>query len=106
MTQLLPTWLHLNCARNASAFRAGLSCYPRAINFLVLSALTEQLTRAVPLADDQVTVAIEQLVSEQVLAETKADFLIALAQKGETEQEICAFARELRGRSIQPPVEA
>ena len=72
----------------------------------MLSALIEQLTRSVPLADDQVTVAIEQLVSEQVLAEIKADFLIALAQKGETEQEICAFARELRARAIQPPVDA
>ena len=72
----------------------------------MLRAFIEQLTRLAPLADEQVTLAVEQLVNEQVPAETKADFLIALACKGETEQELAAFARELRARSIQPPIDA
>ena len=36
----------------------------------------------------------------------KADFLAALAQKGETPDEITAFARELREKSIPPPLDA
>ena len=36
----------------------------------------------------------------------KAEFLTALAQKGETTDEIAAFARELRGRAIEAPLDA
>ena len=72
----------------------------------MLRALTEQLACSGPLSDDQVILAVEQLVSEQVSAETKAEFLSALARKGETGQEIAAFARGLRARAIQPPVDA
>src|SRR5207244_11444332 len=43
---------------------------------------------------------------EGMSAETKADFLTALARKGEPTGEIAAFARELRDRSIQPPLDA
>ena len=50
--------------------------------------------------------AVGSLVDEQILAEAKADFLIALARKGETIEEIAAFARELRSKSIQPPLDA
>jgi anthranilate phosphoribosyltransferase len=50
--------------------------------------------------------AVGCLTDETVSAETKAEFLVALAQKGETAEEIAAFARELRGMSIQPPLEA
>src|SRR6185312_12995282 len=46
------------------------------------------------------------LVDEQVTVETKATFLTALAVKGETVQEIGFFARALRDRSIQPPIDA
>lgn len=42
------------------------------------------------------------LVQESVPVEDKVDFLVALAQKGETPEEIAAFAGELRQRSIQP----
>lgn len=43
-----------------------------------------------------------ELVDEAVSADAKAEFLTQLARKGETTEEIAAFARELRRRSIQP----
>jgi anthranilate phosphoribosyltransferase len=49
---------------------------------------------------------VEQLVAETVPVETKADFLAALSQKGETVEEIAAFAHELRERSLCPQLSA
>ena len=72
----------------------------------MLARFTEQLRAATPLADAQVADAIAYLVNETISAETKADFLTALAQKGETTEEIAAFARELRTRSLPAPLEA
>jgi anthranilate phosphoribosyltransferase len=68
----------------------------------VLDKLTRQLTAANPLTDEDVRLAVEQLVDEAVLPPAKADFLTALARKGETAGEITAFARELRGRALRP----
>jgi anthranilate phosphoribosyltransferase len=68
----------------------------------VLKQLTHQLLGAEPLTAEQVGFAVEQLVAEVVEAELKAGFLVALAQKGETVEEITCFARELRARSVQP----
>ena len=50
--------------------------------------------------------AVEQLAGEKVSANIKADFLTALALKGETPGEIAAFARALRDKSIQLPLDA
>src|SRR5262245_38432769 len=50
--------------------------------------------------------AVADLIDEKASAETKADFLAALAQKGEAAEEIAAFAQELRDRSIAPPIDA
>ena len=72
----------------------------------VLEQLTHQLTANQPLAEAEVRFAIEQLVNESVPVVTKADFLIALARKGETAAEIAAFVRELRSRSVQPVLDA
>ena len=72
----------------------------------MLARFTEQLRAATPLTDVQVADAIAHLVNETISAETKADFLTALAQKGETTEEIAAFARELRARSLPAPLEA
>ena len=47
-----------------------------------------------------------QLADEKISAAIKADFLTALAQKGETPDEIAAFARALRDKSIPPPIDA
>ena len=49
---------------------------------------------------------MEQLADEKVPAAVKADFLTALAKKGETTGEIAAFARALRDKSISPPLDA
>ncbi len=72
----------------------------------MLEKFIPQLAAARPLADGQVRVAVEQLTDEKVPAAGKAAFLSALAQKGETPGEIAAFARALRDKSIQPPLDA
>jgi anthranilate phosphoribosyltransferase len=72
----------------------------------VLEKFIPQLAAARPLADGQVRWAVEQLTDEKVPAAGKAAFLSALAQKGETPGEIAAFARALRDKSIQPPLDA
>jgi anthranilate phosphoribosyltransferase len=72
----------------------------------VIEKLIPQLAAAQPLNDEQVRLAVEQLADEKVPANLKADFLAALAQKGETSDEIAAFARALRDKSIQPPLDA
>jgi anthranilate phosphoribosyltransferase len=68
----------------------------------VLDRLTRQLFAANPLTDEDVRLAVERLVDEAIPAPAKADFLTALAQKGETPGEITAFARELRSRALRP----
>ena len=68
----------------------------------MLEQLTRQLAVANPLTDEEVRLAVAQLVDESVSALTKANFLTHLARKGETTGEIGAFARELRSRSLQP----
>jgi anthranilate phosphoribosyltransferase len=72
----------------------------------VLEELTRRLSRSNHLTEDQVRFAVDQLVEESVPADVKADFLCHLALKGETVGEIAAFARALRARSIEPPLDA
>ena len=72
----------------------------------MLEKLIEQLAAAHPLADEQIRQSVERLTDEKVPAGVKADFLIALAKKGETPGEIAAFARALRDKSIQPALDA
>ncbi|MGA2281329.1 MAG: anthranilate phosphoribosyltransferase [Verrucomicrobiota bacterium] len=72
----------------------------------MLEKFIPQLAAARSLADEQVRLAVEQLTDEKVPAADKADFLSALAQKGETPGEIAAFARALRDKSIQPSLDA
>lgn len=70
----------------------------------MLSKLNQYLAASSPLTAEQVTAAVEQLVDEDVPVALKAEFLTALARKGETPEEIAAFARELRARSVQPSI--
>ncbi len=70
-----------------------------------LEQLTRQLNAAQTLAEMQVWQAVEQLASEKIPTERKVDFLAALSTKGETPEEIAAFARALRDKSILPPIE-
>jgi anthranilate phosphoribosyltransferase len=72
----------------------------------VLEQLAQQLAAARSLADEQIREAVEQLADEKVSAVVKADFLAALAKKGETPDEIAAFVRALRDKSIAPPLDA
>lgn len=72
----------------------------------MLESLTRQLAAAHALVDEQIRAAVESLADEKVSAPLKADFLIALAQKGETPEEIAAFARALREKSVPPPLDA
>jgi anthranilate phosphoribosyltransferase len=72
----------------------------------VLKKLTRQLAGACSLTDGQVREAVEQLVDKKISAAVKADFLAALAGKGETPDEIAAFARALRDKSIAPLLDA
>ena len=72
----------------------------------MLASLTIQLAAAQNLSTEQVEFAVAQLTDENISAPTKADFLIALAQKGETPEEIAAFAAALRNKSVPPPLDA
>ncbi len=72
----------------------------------MLDALLEQLRRRENLSAAQIRDAIPQLTAESVAVELKAGFLTELAAKGETTDEIAAFARNLRELSIQPPLDA
>ncbi len=72
----------------------------------MLTDLTKDLRARRALPDDAVAAAVSELVSETVTAEVKADFLCALAAKGETVEEIAAFAGELRERSVRPELDA
>jgi anthranilate phosphoribosyltransferase len=72
----------------------------------VLSKLTQQLEQKTPLSPEQITAAVEALVSESFTPELKADFLCSLALKGETVDEIAAFALEMRKLSVTPELDA
>jgi anthranilate phosphoribosyltransferase len=72
----------------------------------VLEILTRQLADNQSLADSEVARAVEALTHPDIAPEIKAGFLTALARKGEVVSEIAAFARELRAKSIAPPLDA
>ncbi len=71
----------------------------------MLEAFTRQLAAANVLTDEQVRLAVGLLVDEAIPTAAKADFLTHLALKGETADEITAFARELRNRALQPALD-
>ncbi|MCF7708828.1 MAG: anthranilate phosphoribosyltransferase [Verrucomicrobia bacterium] len=71
----------------------------------MLVKLTRQLEEGKGLDAGEVAGAVERLVSENVSVIEKADFLCALADKGETADEIAAFVRELRGKAIVPELD-
>ncbi len=65
-------------------------------------ALTHKLHAGEELTREEVAVAVVGLLDETTSDDLKADFLTALAQKGETAAEIAAFAQELRQRAVDP----
>ncbi len=72
----------------------------------MLIALSRQLAEGKALTDEQVCAAVGELTGERETAEVKADFLTALARKGETTKEIATFARALQVMAIAPPLDA
>jgi anthranilate phosphoribosyltransferase len=93
-----------------SCARAEISCCP-GLRFLpysalVLAALVQDLIARKNLTTSQIVEAVEQLVDEAVPTPLKAEFLISLGRKGETDEEITGFARELRARSVRPLLDA
>jgi anthranilate phosphoribosyltransferase len=71
----------------------------------VLNALTQQLNEGVALTAKQAAGAVRALVTEDIAVELKAEFLTALARKGETVEEIAAFAHALLKMAIVPPLD-
>lgn len=71
----------------------------------MLAEQTLRLKNNAPLSAEDISAAVREITSEAVPAEVKADFLCALALKGETVEEISAFASELRALSVQPPLD-
>ncbi|MDA7916884.1 anthranilate phosphoribosyltransferase, partial [bacterium] len=67
-----------------------------------LISLTEELRASQNLGAADIATAATALAEESVAAEEKMDFLSALADKGETAEEIAAFAREFRARAVDP----
>lgn len=71
-----------------------------------LSEFTAQLLTGRDLSASEVECAAGALAASEVGADVKAEFLSALARKGETPAEIAAFAVAFRTRAIDPGVGA
>ena len=72
----------------------------------VILALTQRLREGRDLTGSEIIDAVAHLADEAALVEPKADFLTALAQKGESPEELAGFAQALRDRSISLPIDA
>jgi len=72
----------------------------------VLSELTARLRARQDLSPDAVQAAATALGSPEVPDEPKAEFLLALADKGETPVEIAGFAVAFRALAVNPGVES
>ncbi len=70
-----------------------------------LGTLTGKLTSRADLSRDEVADGMRALLDGAVSDEAKAEFLTALARKGETAEEIAAFATDLRARAVDPQIE-
>ncbi len=71
----------------------------------MLNLLTSHFGNGGALSEDQVERAVEGLVDPGIEAVEKAAFLAALAAKGETVEEIEAFARALLRRALAVPLD-
>ena len=69
-----------------------------------MTNLTAKSQAGADLSKDDVTAATAALLDDSVGEEAKAEFLAALARKGETAAEIAAFAMELRARAVDPQI--
>jgi anthranilate phosphoribosyltransferase len=69
-----------------------------------LSALTDRLSARLDLAAGEAEIAAAELAAPEVAEAAKAAFLMALTAKGETAEEVAAFARAFRARAVDPGV--
>lgn len=70
----------------------------------LLAHLTPALVKGRALSRDEVAGSVGALLDPAVPDDVKAEFLVALADKGETAEEIAAFALELRARAVDPGI--
>lgn len=71
----------------------------------MLSKLTQKVLEGGELSEAEAVMAVERMTQESVSTDDKADFLGALARKGESIQEITVFARELSRMAVIPPLD-
>lgn len=71
-----------------------------------LADLTTQLRAAQSLSPAHVEAAAAALAATEESDDAKAAFLLALSAKGETSEEVAAFAQAFRARAVNPGVEA
>ena len=71
-----------------------------------MHSLIADLQSSADLTSEQVEHAVSQLVSADIADSSKADFLKALRNKGETAEEIAAFARSMLARAVDPGIDA
>ncbi|TAG32465.1 MAG: anthranilate phosphoribosyltransferase, partial [Verrucomicrobia bacterium] len=71
-----------------------------------LTELTSRLVHPIQLTTPEVTMAADALSEPEGNPAEKADFLRALAAKGETSSELAEFARVFRARALDPGVQA
>jgi len=72
----------------------------------MIATLTAALESGTDLSQEQVNCAVNALASEDVDDQSKAHFLKALREKGESGAEIAGFAKALLARAIDPEIDA
>jgi anthranilate phosphoribosyltransferase len=70
-----------------------------------MQSLIADLQSSADLTAEQVEFAVAHLVSEKVADEDKSEFLKKLHEKGESAQEIAAFARSMLARAVDPQID-
>lgn len=70
-----------------------------------LETLTRQMRETLELGPAEIEAAAGWLAAPEVAGAVKADFLCALADKGETAREIAGFAAAFRRKAVDPHVE-
>jgi anthranilate phosphoribosyltransferase len=72
---------------------------------MTLTDITRMVEAGQQLTEEQVLAAVNELTREEIAPAAKADFLVALARKGETIAEITAFASLLRDKAVSVPLD-
>jgi anthranilate phosphoribosyltransferase len=75
------------------------------VSTAILDALTPRVSAGCELSRAEVADAVRALLDAGAAENAKAEFLTALARRGETAAEIAAFALELRARAVDPQID-